>query len=113
MKAASIFATAILCTSGALAGPLGDKAGLDLCVGEMTSRIGNGLILNRDQLIQRRDGERTFFLNGMQWRNGERTPVGVACTTASNGREILGFEAIDGRYVVRNIDTPALVSATK
>ena len=114
MKTASVVLAAIFFSSSALAGPISDQAGLDLCKREMTSSIGDGLVLDRDQLIQRKDNERTYFLNGMRWQNGSRSPVGVACTTATNGQRILSFESIDGRFVVRDVDSPTeLVSATK
>lgn len=97
-----IIIAAILASSSALAQSMSSQRGYDLCVGEANEEFQNGLVLERFYLVHNGSEQRTYYLNGTYWDGaGERAHGGIACTTDTNGRELVSVETVDGRFVQR------------
>lgn len=103
MKSAIILVLAILVSTSALAGPGNHRyqRGLQKCIDEAESTLGDGLVLKRFHLVKQSGDHRTYYLNGTRWVDHARVAVGAACTTIESGEEITAFETIDGRFVKR------------
>ena len=75
--------------------------GLENC---MDAAADEGMETNpgRTYYIQKEDGENNYFINGFAWQNGDRVPLRIACTTSSNGRQLVSLDFAEGRYSNRS-----------
>lgn len=100
-----ILIATILASSSAVAQSMSYQRGYDLCVDEANQEFQNGLVLERFYLVHSGSEQRTYYLNGTYWDGtGERAHGGIACTTDTNGRQLVSVEIIDGRFVQRKTD---------
>ena len=101
-------APVILAATAALALFLGSPAearstpsemrGYNACL-EAAGADLQGLVLERTYLIDTRNDQRTYYINGTAWTAGERVDVGLSCTTTRSGRLISASAPTFARYV--------------
>jgi len=82
-----------------------DLRGYNSCVKAFDTNELNGVHFPRVYYIARNAdaanaGSKTYYVNASAWQDGNRVMKRLSCTTTRSGRQVLAFEAQDGRYAL-------------
>lgn len=90
-------------SAGAVAKPSSapEYRGYTACI-DAAEAEASGLVATREYFIARSDEMNQYFINATAWEAGDRVTVRVSCDTSRNGREVLGLDVADGRFVLDN-----------
>ena len=85
-----IAAAAALLSASAFAGASkpAEFRGYQICLQANEDQF-QGLVVDRNYLIQENADSRSYYINATAWENGERVNVGFSCQTSKNGRRLL------------------------
>ena len=90
--AALLSATAVATTSSP-----SEYRGYQACL-EANEGQFQGLVVERNYLIQDKDDSRTYYINGTAWDNGERVQVGISCETTRRGKLLNSQDVVKAHY---------------
>ena len=102
MKTAAIIGTACLtlafsAASEARTSTASEMRGYNNCVNE-ASKDSNGLVTQREYLIEKSGASAMYYINASRWQDGERNAVRVACETTLRGARLVSASIEEGRF---------------
>ena len=71
--------------------------GYSTCVSYADQR-SNGLVPEREYLIDKSGQNTLYYVNATRWEAGERNAIRVACETAQRGADLVSATINSGRY---------------
>ena len=84
--------------------------GYTTCVGYAQER-SNGLVPEREYLIDKSASTTQYFVNATRWEQGERNAIRVACETTRRGHDLVSATINDGRYTTKTPTVTVEVAA--
>ena len=83
----------------AQAGQLVDQRGYQQCVDGIESELNNQRPhLSHVYFMTVEDDNRTYYINGTAWQDGQRQPVRSECMTSLGGNHVLALAIEPGSY---------------
>jgi hypothetical protein len=81
----------------------GESRGYQTCVDAAEREVQLVKVASRYFIYDHSDARR-YYLNGVAFRDGDATPIKIACDTTSSGHRLLGVSVDAGEYAGRLVE---------
>ena len=72
--------------------------GYENCVAVLQNSQVRGLVIPRTYYISKAADANNYYVNATMWESGDRVAKRLSCVTSANGRELLSYNLLDGRF---------------